>query len=64
MRGIAAQQDALGTQLGLIDEELSSQQSLLDRGLAQASVVLNLQRERARLQGQAGELTASVGGAG
>lgn len=64
MRGIAAQQDALGTQLGLIDEELSSQQSLLDRGLAQASVVLNLQRERARLQGQVGELTASVGGAG
>ncbi|MDB4213428.1 HlyD family type I secretion periplasmic adaptor subunit [Octadecabacter sp.] len=64
MRGIAAQQDALETQLGLIDEELSSQQSLLDRGLAQASVVLNLQRERARLQGQVGELTASVGGAG
>ena len=32
--------------------------------MAQASVVLNLQRERARLQRQAGELTASVGGAG
>lgn len=64
VQGIRAQQDALSTQLGLIDEELTSQQSLLDRGLAQASVVLNLQREQARLQGQVGELAASVGGAG
>ncbi len=36
---------------------------MLDRGLAQASVVLTLQRETARLQGQSGELTASAGGA-
>jgi HlyD family secretion protein len=49
--------------LELIDEELSNQQSLLERGLAQASTVLNLQRERARLEGQVGELTASVAGA-
>ncbi|MBU2992544.1 HlyD family type I secretion periplasmic adaptor subunit [Octadecabacter sp. 1_MG-2023] len=63
IRGIVAQQDALETQLALIDEELSNQQSLLERGLAQASTVLNLQRERARLQGQVGELTASVAGA-
>lgn len=64
IRGISAQQEALATQLGLIDEELESQQSLLDRGLAQASTILNLQREKARLAGQMGELTASVGGAG
>lgn len=63
IRGIVAQQEALGTQLGLIDEELTNQQALLDRGLAQASVVLNLQREKARLQGQTGELAASAGGA-
>ncbi len=63
IRGIAAQQDAMGTQLGLIDEELGNQQVLLDRGLAQASTVLNLQRERARLLGQTGEFEASVGGA-
>ena len=63
IRGITAQQAALETQLGLIDEELTSQQSLLDRGLAQASTILNLQREKARLSGQMGELTASVGGA-
>ncbi|MCL4143090.1 UNVERIFIED_CONTAM: hypothetical protein GTU68_047914 [Idotea baltica] len=63
IRGITAQQDALVTQLELIDEELTNQQSLLDRGLAQASTILNLQREKARLRGQNGELTASVGGA-
>lgn len=63
IRGIVAQRDALAAQLDLIGEELSNQQALLDRGLAQASTVLNLQRERARLQGQDGELTASVAGA-
>ena len=63
IRGISAQQDALRSQLDLIDEELANQQSLLERGLAQASTVLNLQRERARLEGQVGELTASVAGA-
>jgi HlyD family secretion protein len=64
VRGIVAQQDALETQLSLIDEELVSQQSLLDRGLAQASTVLTLRREQARLRGQVGELAASIGGAG
>jgi len=63
IRGISAQQEALGTQLSLIDEELANQQSLLDRGLAQAATILNLQREKARLAGQLGELAASVGGA-
>lgn len=57
--GIAAQQSALDTQLGLIKEELVNQQTLLDRGLAQASRVLSLQREEARLSGTIGELAAS-----
>lgn len=57
--GIDAQQVALGTQLDLITEELVNQQSLLDRGLAQASNVLALQRQQASLSGQSGELTAS-----
>lgn len=57
--GIDAQQVALGTQLDLITEELVNQQSLLDRGLAQASNVLALQRQQASLLGQSGELTAS-----
>lgn len=56
--GIVAQQDALTQQLDLIEEELADQQTLLDRGLAQASRVLALQREQARLAGQAGQLTS------
>ncbi|RVT87327.1 HlyD family type I secretion periplasmic adaptor subunit [Rhodobacteraceae bacterium CCMM004] len=61
IEGIAAQQAALESQLGLIGEELTAQQSLLDRGLAQAGKVLALQREEARLRGSVGELLASAG---
>jgi len=57
--GVEAQEIALTRQLELIEKELASQQSLLDRGLAQASIVLSLQREQARLRGQIGELLAS-----
>lgn len=56
--GIEAQQAALRNQLALIEQELTDQQSLLDRGLAQASRVLALQREKSRLEGSVGELTA------
>lgn len=58
VRGIDAQQVALERQLELIEQELVDQQALLDRGLAQASRVLSLQREQARLAGQVGQLTA------
>ncbi|MCK0095917.1 HlyD family type I secretion periplasmic adaptor subunit [Yoonia sp. F2084L] len=58
LTGISAQQDALATQQELIARELTDQQSLLDRGLAQASRVLALQREEASLLGTVGELTA------
>jgi len=60
VRGIVAQQDALKSQLDLIGQERSNQQVLLAKGLAQASRVLSLQREEARLRGQVGELTASA----
>jgi HlyD family type I secretion membrane fusion protein len=56
--GISAQQEALSVQRDLIAQELADQQTLLDRGLAQASRVLALQREEARLLGTVGELTA------
>ncbi|WP_084861806.1 HlyD family type I secretion periplasmic adaptor subunit [Salibaculum halophilum] len=56
--GIAAQQAALARQLDLIEEELESQRALLDRGLAQAGKVLALEREKARMSGQAGDLAA------
>lgn len=57
--GIDAQIKALGEQRDLIAKELTDQESLLARGLAQASRVLSLQREAARLDGQLGELQAS-----
>ncbi|WP_295532795.1 HlyD family type I secretion periplasmic adaptor subunit [uncultured Thioclava sp.] len=58
IKGIVAQQDALREQTDLIGSELSDQQSLLDKGLAQASRVLSLRREQAGLQGSLGDLTA------
>lgn len=57
--GIEAQQTAITRQEELITEELRDQQSLLDRGLAQASRVSALQREEANLLGRVGELGAA-----
>ncbi len=57
--GIAAQKEAIEAQRELLTKELTDQQTLLDRGLAQASRVLALQREEADLLGRIGELTAS-----
>ncbi len=56
--GITAQQTAMIEQTALIEEELTDQQSLLDRGLAQASRVLALRREAAAMKGRVGELIA------
>lgn len=60
LAGIEAQQTALAIQRDLLAQELADQQVLLDRGLAQASRVLALQREAASLDGRAGELTAQA----
>lgn len=57
--GIDAQMTALTEQLRLIEEELVGQQDLLDKGLAQASRVLALRREAAKLGGEVGELVAT-----
>ena len=51
IEGIIVQKAALNTQLDLIEIELADQQKLLDRGLAQASRVLALQRTQAELSG-------------
>ncbi|MEY8879918.1 HlyD family type I secretion periplasmic adaptor subunit [Donghicola sp. XS_ASV15] len=56
--GIKAQQDAARNQLELVEQELQNQTALLDRGLAQASTVLNLRRVQADLAGSLGELIA------
>lgn len=56
--GIAAQQASLSEQIALIAEERTSQQILLDKGLAQTSRLLALKREQARLTGTLGDLVA------
>jgi HlyD family secretion protein len=61
--GIDAQRGALDEQARLIAEELADQQTLLDKGLAQASRVSALQREQARLVGTLGEVIATSAGA-
>lgn len=58
--GAEAQIRALRRQSELIGKELVDQQGLLAKGLAQASRVLALEREEARLEGQAGELVSQV----
>ncbi len=57
--GVNAQQNALDKQLVLIREELVNQETLLAKGLAQASRVLSLQRDEAGLLGRIGELAAA-----
>ncbi len=57
--GITAQQTAITRQLDLIEQELANKTSLLERGLAQSSVVLALEREKASLLGRQGELSAA-----
>lgn len=59
IKGVKAQQDSMRRQIVLIAKELESQTSLLDRGLAQAGTVLNLERTAADLDGTLGELIAS-----
>ena len=54
--GIDAQTNALDEQRGFIAKELKDTRSLLDKGLAQQSRVLALEREAARLDGQIGEV--------
>ncbi len=56
--GIDAQSGALTQQREFIQQELTDQRSLLEKGLAQAPRVLALEREAARLDGQLGEMQA------
>lgn len=60
IEGAEAQLDALAIQEELILEELEDQDSLLERGLVQASRVSTLRREAARLAGEIGKLKSDV----
>lgn len=58
VEGVDAQMTAMRRQQELIATELVNQQALLEKGLAQASRVLSLQREEARLAGTLGNLVS------
>ena len=60
IEGTEAQLTAYVEQEVLVGEELANSQRLLDQGLIEASRVSTLQRERARLLGEIGNLTATV----
>ena len=60
LTGTEAQLAATRTQRELIVQELADQQKLFDQGLAQATRVLALRREEARLLGELGELQSVV----
>jgi HlyD family secretion protein len=57
--GIAAQQDAVETQVDLLGTELAAQRALLAQGLTQAPRVSAIERELAQVRGRVGELTAA-----
>ena len=57
--GVDAQVLAQTTQLQIIKDQLVDRRTLLDKGLAQAGSVLDLEREQASLEGSIGELRAN-----
>ncbi len=59
--GLDAQRDATQAQLDIIAGEVETQQGLLDKGLAQASRLNALKREKAGLEGTIGNLQAQIG---
>ncbi len=58
--GLAAQKESLQEQIDLMDGELVDQERLLVQKLTQQARVLELQRERARMTGQMGQIAAET----
>ena len=58
--GSEGEAEALAEQSALIEKELADQRTLLQKGLAQASRVLALEREAARLKGERGQIIAQA----
>jgi HlyD family secretion protein len=58
VEGIAAQQEAINTQISLLGAELAAQKELLEKGLTQAARVSAIERELAQAKGRKGELSA------
>ncbi|MEM9435133.1 MAG: HlyD family type I secretion periplasmic adaptor subunit [Pseudomonadota bacterium] len=60
IEGLDAQLASLEEELTLVSEELADRESLFERGLVPVSQVSGLRRDRARLTGEIGALTARV----
>lgn len=60
IEGVEAQLNALGIQEELIVDELTDQESLLEKGLVQVQRVSALRREAARIAGEIGRLRADA----
>jgi HlyD family secretion protein len=60
--GVQSQLEAARTQVGILEEQLSDQEQLLERGLTQAAQVLDLRRQLAELNGRIGQFEAEVAG--
>ena len=59
--GVDAQISAIDVQITLTEEELKTTEELFERGLTQASFILQLKRNIAQFQGQRGALVSSRG---
>jgi HlyD family type I secretion membrane fusion protein len=57
--GLGVQLQSVLTQIELVNDELTSQEALLKKGLTQKSQVNSLKREHAQLEGRVGELEAA-----
>jgi HlyD family secretion protein len=60
IEGLEAQRRATIHQAGLVEREISSQETLFAQGLTQQARLLEPQRELARLQGTEGQIDASI----
>ena len=61
--GLEAQADAVGRQIGHIARELEAQRGLFEKNLTTMQPVLTLEREAARLDGEAGDIAARIAAA-
>ena len=59
--GLEAQRNAMAMEIELLDDAIADQAALLSQGLATRSKQTALQRDRIRLVGETGRLTAAIG---
>ncbi len=63
IEGLQAQTGAVSRQRGFAERELAGQRALFSKGLVRLDRLMALEREAARLDGQAGDIAARIAGA-